>query len=105
MFIRLFSKNDTAKTVTRSPTDPTDLDPQITERKLSTESCAQSKDAYVPSQDSSQHFDPRLDSGLELGLGFRVRGRVRERVRVRVRVRVRIRIRVRVRRLVTDNSC
>ena len=104
MFITLISKKDTAKTVPRSPTDP-DLDPQITERKLSTESCAQSKDAYIPSQDSSQHFDPRLNAGLELELGFRVRGRVRERVRVRVRVRVRIRIRVRVRRLVTDNYC
>ena len=102
MFITVISKKDTAKTVPRSPTDP-DLDPQITERKLSTESCAQSKDAYIPSQDSSQHFDPRLDAGLELG--FRGRGRVRERVRVRVRVRVRIRIRVRIRRLVTDNYC
>ena len=104
MFITLISKKDTAKTVPRSPTDP-DLDPQITERKLSTESCAQSKDAYIPRQDSSQHFDPRLDAGLELELGFRVRGRVRERVRERVRVRVRIRITVRVRRLVTDNYC
>ena len=82
----------------RSPTDP-DLDPQITERKLSTESCAQSKDAYIPSQDSSQHFDPRLDAG------FRGRGRGRVRERVRVRVRVRVRIRIRVRHLVTDNYC